>query len=80
VSVAYNEGNMKRWKLLPFNIKKRTGQKGQTLIEFVLLLTVIAGISFGFVSMMNKNITSYWSYAVNLVIDDKPGTKTATLR
>jgi hypothetical protein len=71
---------MKRRKLLPFNIKKRLNQKGQSLIEFVLLLTVISGISFMFVSLMNKNITRYWEYAVNLVIDDKPGTKTATLK
>jgi hypothetical protein len=59
---------------------KRVGQKGQSLIEFVLLLTVISGISFMFVSLMNRNITRYWEYAVNLVIDDKPGTKTATLK
>jgi hypothetical protein len=71
---------MKRWKVLPFNLLKRVGQKGQSLIEFVLLLTVISGISFMFVSLMNKNITRYWEYAVNLVIDDKPGTKTATLK
>jgi hypothetical protein len=71
---------MKHWKVLPFNLKKQLGQKGQTLIEFVLLLTVIAGISFGFVSLMNRNITSYWQYSVNLIIDDRPGTKTATLR
>ncbi len=71
---------MKRWKVLPFNLLKQVGQKGQSLIEFVLLLTVISGISFMFVSLMNKNITRYWEYAVNLVIDDKPGTKTATLK
>ena len=71
---------MKRWKLLPFNFKKKPNQKGQSLIEFVLLLTVISGISFMFVSLMNKNITRYWEYAVNLVIDDRPGTKTAKLK
>ncbi len=68
---------MKEWKLLLS--KKRLNEKGQTLVEFVLLLSVISGLSYGFVSFMNSNLARYWEYSVNLVIDDRPGTKTVTL-
>jgi hypothetical protein len=52
-------------------------QKGQTLVEFVLLLAVVSGISYTFVAFMNRNITRYWEHAANLIINDgvapKPG-------
>jgi Flp pilus assembly pilin Flp len=54
-------------------------QKGQTLVEFVLLLAVISLISYGFVSIMNRNIGGYWEHCVNLIIHDKPGEKTAKI-
>jgi hypothetical protein len=28
---------------------------------------------------MNRNIGNYWQYAVNLIINDRPGVQTATL-
>jgi hypothetical protein len=49
------------------------------LVEFVLLLAVVSSLSFGFVSLVNQNIGSYWERAVNLVIHDKPGGTTAKL-
>ena len=72
---------MKNWMLLPFaKINKRLKQRGQAIVEFVLLLVVVAGISFGFVSFMNRNLGRYWEYYANLVINDKPGTTTVRLR
>ena len=52
--------------------------RGQALLEFILLLVVLSGISFLFVGFMNRNLVRYWEYSVNLIIDDKPGTKTVT--
>lgn len=71
---------MKSRKLLPFaKLRKVLNQKGQSIVEFVLLLVVVAGISYGFVSFMNRNLGRYWEYYANLVIDDKPGTRTVQL-
>jgi hypothetical protein len=73
---------MKHWKRLPHKIRrfiKRLNQRGQSLVEFVLLLAVISMLSYGFVSVMNRNIGNYWQYAVNLIINDRPGVQTATL-
>lgn len=53
--------------------------RGQTVVEFVLLLVVMTSISFAFVKFINKNLGSYWEYSANLVINDKPGTKTVQL-
>jgi hypothetical protein len=73
---------MKQWKRLPQKIQralKGMNQRGQSLVEFVLLLAVISMLSYGFVSVMNRNIGTYWQYAVNLIINDRPGVQTATL-
>jgi len=64
---------MKQWKSLPYINQKffrYLGQRGQTLVEFVLLLAVISTLSYAFVSIMNRNIGAYWEHCVNLVIND----------
>jgi hypothetical protein len=67
---------MKRRKTLPFvKFWRKIQQRGQAIVEFVLLLVVISGISYGFVTFMTRNIGRYWTYYANLVVDDKPGTK-----
>jgi hypothetical protein len=60
-------------------LRDKIGQKGQTLVEFVLLLAVISTLSYGFVAVMNRNIGAYWEHAVNLIIHDEPGGKTAKI-
>lgn len=55
---------------------RRFRQRGQALVEFILLLAILSLISFTFVAIMNRNLMRYWEYSVNLIIDDKPGTKT----
>lgn len=47
-------------------------QRGQSIVEFILLLVAIAGLSYGFVFLMNKNLGRYWEYSVNLIINDTP--------
>ncbi len=54
-------------------------QKGQAIIEFVLLLAVLTLITYGFVYFMNRNLAKYWEYSANLIINDKPGEKTVKL-
>lgn len=64
---------MKLWKTLPLFKNKYApwlNQKGQTLVEFVLLLAVVCSISYGFVAGMNSFIGKYWTHSVNVVIND----------
>lgn len=70
---------MKLRKLLPFKFLKKAGQKGQAVVEFVLLLAVMAIITSSFVFLLNKNLALYWAHAANLIINDDPGAKTVTL-
>ncbi len=71
---------MKSRKLFPENkFWKLLSQKGQSLVEFILLLVVISGISYGFVAFMNRNLARYWEYSANLIINDKPGVNTVRL-
>lgn len=66
---------MKIRKLLPtFILKKKSNQKGQSIVEFVLLLAVISGISFAFVAFMNRSLTKYWVNAVKVIVDDQTQT------
>lgn len=62
---------MKTWKIFNFKMK-HLGMKGQSLVEFVLLLAAIASISFLFVTATNKYIARYWKYSVNLIVNDHP--------
>lgn len=66
---------MKIRKLLPkFGLKNKSNQKGQSIVEFVLLLAVISGISFAFVALMNRSLTKYWVKAVKVVVEDETQT------
>lgn len=68
---------MKHRNFRSFLLKiRRVKQKGQALVEFILLLVVLSGVSFVFITFMNRSLSRYWEYSVNLIIDDKPGTKT----
>jgi hypothetical protein len=71
---------MKLWKMLPKRfLEKKNRQKGQAVVEFVLLLAVMALITFYFVIFMNRNLSRYWEFAANLVINDDPRARTVKL-
>ncbi len=70
---------MKLRKVLPLKFLKKLGQKGQSVVEFALLLAVMALITYAFVHFMNRNLSRYWEHAVNLIINDRPGVKTLNL-
>lgn len=58
---------------------KNLSERGQSIVEFVLLLAAITFLSYFFVAVMNRNIGRYWEYSVNLIVNDKPGKKSLTL-
>ncbi len=66
-------------KLLPRLFRKKNSERGQSIVEFVLLLAAITFLSYCFIAVMNRNIGRYWEYSVNLIVNDKPGSKTLTL-
>lgn len=82
-NVPYLKEIMKSRKLIPrlnFKPLQSLGEKGQSIVEFVLLLLVITLVSYSFVAVMNGNIARYWEYAANLVVNDRAGgPKTVTL-
>jgi hypothetical protein len=70
---------MKLRNILSLKSMKFAHQKGQAIVEFVMILAVMATITFAFVGFMNRNLARYWEHAANLVINDRPGVKTVTL-
>jgi len=60
---------MKSGQNLPSDKRKRR-QAGQSLVEFVLLLLVIASTSFIFMRVANRNLAQYWSAYARLIVDD----------
>jgi hypothetical protein len=60
---------MQSGQILPEDPKKNK-QSGQTLVEFALLLLVIATISFGFIAVTNRNLAKYWIAYARLIVDD----------
>lgn len=60
---------MKSGQNLPENLKKRR-QMGQSLVEFALLLLVIATMSFLFLRVANRNLARYWTAYARLIVDD----------
>jgi len=48
----------------------KLNQKGQTFIEFMLLLIVIVTISLTITKLTNNKIADLWVFFANLIIDD----------
>lgn len=70
---------MKCRQTLPFKWLGKKGQRGQAIVEYVLLMAVMSLITYGFVYFMNRNLAKYWEYSANLVLNDKPGVTTVRL-
>lgn len=45
-------------------------QKGQTLVEFMMIILLITILSFSFLRSVNTGITNYWLALGNLILDD----------
>ncbi len=46
-----------------------TDQKGQSLVEYMLLLAIIVGISFSFMSAINGGLADRWESMVALLVN-----------
>ena len=46
-------------------------QKGQTLVEFILLLASIVAIAYGFLRIMNTNLSEEWLRMSQTILEDK---------
>ena len=55
-------------------------QKGQSLVEFMLLLAIIVGISFAFMSGLNRGVAARWSAIANTLLVDTDNNETLELR
>lgn len=60
------------------NIKNRliTNQKGQSLVEYMLLLAIIVGISFAFMAGINGGIATRWEALAAVLINIDTDTQT----
>lgn len=60
-----------RRKILPLKIARKLGaEKGQSFVEFILLMLMIIMISFSFMKIVNTNLGKTWVKMVNVVIKD----------
>jgi len=50
--------------------KTKLNQRGQTLVEFILLMAVIMTISLMFMKIVNSNLAIYWKFIVTKVVGD----------
>lgn len=60
----------KRVKIFPSETTETTGQSGQTLIEFILLMLMVIFLSFGYMKIVNGNLAKRWEKLVNIVVND----------
>ena len=45
-------------------------QKGQSFIEFVLLMLMVIGLSYGYMRIVNGNLGKKWSSMVTVIVND----------
>lgn len=50
---------------------KLKNQKGQSLVEFVLLLAIVMVISMGFLKVINTNVADYWQAMAQMLVEDE---------
>lgn len=70
---------MKSGQNLP-KANKLKNQLGQSLVEFALLLLVIASMSFIFLRVANRNLAQYWEAYARLIVDDPSQNGTLNLQ
>jgi Flp pilus assembly pilin Flp len=55
-------------------------QRGQTLVEFVLVLLSILIVSMVFMKIVNGNVAKYWTAMANTLLIDVEGNQKLKLR
>lgn len=61
---------IRRKKLPPKVPSLKACEKGQSFVEFILLMLMIIMISFNFMKIVNTNLGKTWVKMVNVVIKD----------
>lgn len=51
--------------------KKLNNQKGQSMVEFILLMTIIMLISLGYLRVVGGGVSEYWLGMAQVILDDK---------
>ena len=46
-------------------------QKGQTLVEFILLLASIVAIAYSFMGVVNRNLGEQWTEMSQAILEDE---------
>lgn len=49
---------------------KLANQKGQSLVEFVLLMSIVMLVSIGFMKVVNSNVETYWRAMGQMLVED----------
>jgi hypothetical protein len=60
----------KSTKFFPLRKVKLLDQKGQSFIEFVLLMLMVIGLSYGYMKIVNGNLGKKWSSMVTVIVND----------
>ena len=68
LNIALLKLKLKIWYLLPQ--RNKNNMSGQTLVEFLLLLMVITGISMVFMRVTNQGLARLWIGFVKIIIDN----------
>ena len=73
---------MKSLDIIPKNIEEENilNEQGQTLVEFILLLVVIMGISTLYMRTINSNMGNYWEAMANTLMSDVPDAENIRIR
>jgi len=50
--------------------KDKKNNHGQTIMEFVLLMSIISIVGFGLLRNVNSGISKYWKAFVTIIVDD----------
>ena len=48
----------------------RSCEKGQSFVEFILLMLMVIMLSYGFMRVVNTNLGKTWVKMVNMIIKD----------
>lgn len=57
--------------ILPKRSKVVKNQKGQTLVEFILLLASIVAIAYTFMRAVNSNLGDQWTQMSQTILEDE---------
>ena len=55
-------------------VERSLGQHGQSVVEFLILISMIMIISMSFLRLINGNLADQWKVITEIILDDKSQT------